>query len=388
MKKKTNLVFFSANRAEYSLIHPFLEIFSENPFFNVGLIVAGSHLDKKFGSTYGEIKKDNVKILSKIEIPLKTNSFSDTAAYSNLLQIEINRILKKTKVDIAFASSDRFETFSFVVAAYLRKIPIIHYEGGDLTEGGALDDNIRHAITKLANIHLTSNSDSLKRILKMGEEKWRCLNIGYSPIFSIKKQNFSTSTIRKKFFLDKKKPLILFTLHPIIKDEKQASKEVKESFSALERLYKNNFQIIITYPNFDPGYRDIVSKIKIFKKNNKRAMVFKHLGRKNYHSLLYYIGKNKNGVCLGNSSSGIKEAILFKCPTINIGNRQNSRLKPLNVIDASASALAFFSKVIKNTKIKKNLFNPYGLKKSFSFLPNTVIKLKNNKYLQCKKCTY
>lgn len=388
MKKKINLVFFSANRAEYSLIHPFLKIFSENPFFNVGLIVAGSHLDKKFGSTYDEIKKDNVKILGKIKISLKTNSFSDTAVYSNLLQIEINKILKKIKVDIVFASSDRFETFSFVTAAYLRKIPIIHYEGGDVTEGGALDDNIRHAITKLANIHLTSNVDSLKRILKMGEEKWRCLNIGYSPIFSIKKQNFSAEAVIKNFFLDEKKPLILFTLHPIIKDEKQALKEIKESFLALERLYKNNFQIIITYPNFDPGYKDIVSKIKIFKKNNKRAMIFKHLGRKNYHSLLYYIGKSQKGVCLGNSSSGIKEAILFQCPAINIGNRQSSRLKPDNVIDASALASDIFSKIIKNIKINKKLFNPYALKKSFIFLPNTVIKLIKNKYLQQKKCTY
>ena len=177
--KKINIIFFSANRAEYTLIQPFLKIFSSNKKFNVGLIVAGSHLDKKFGTTFHEIEKDNIKILSKIKVPLKTNTLADTAEYSNLLQKEINKKLKKIKADIIFLSSDRFETFAFAVSAYLRKIPIIHYEGGDITEGGALDDNLRHAITKLSNIHLTSNKFSLSRIIKMGEENWRCLNVGY-----------------------------------------------------------------------------------------------------------------------------------------------------------------------------------------------------------------
>ena len=101
---------------------------------------------------------------------------SDTSDYFNKLQKEVNLFLKKRKTDIVFLSSDRFETFAFAISSYLRKIPIIHYEGGDVTEGGALDDNIRHAITKISNIHLTSNKHSLNRILNMGEEKWRCYN--------------------------------------------------------------------------------------------------------------------------------------------------------------------------------------------------------------------
>ena len=92
---------------------------------------------------------------------------------------------------MVFISSDRFETLAFAISSYLRKIPIIHYEGGDVTEGGALDDNIRHAITKISNIHLTSNENSLKRILKMGEEKWRCTNIGYSQLLTMQKKKFN-----------------------------------------------------------------------------------------------------------------------------------------------------------------------------------------------------
>ena len=180
--RKLNIVFFSANRAEYGLILPFLKIFLKHKLFNVELVLAGSHFSKKFGLSVEEIKKDKIKY-TKINLPLRTNTLSNTTDYFNKLQKKVNLFLKKKQTDLVFLSSDRFETFAFAISTYLRKIPIIHYEGGDVTEGGALDDNIRHAITKISHIHLTSNNDSLKRILKMGEEKWRCLNVGYSPFY-------------------------------------------------------------------------------------------------------------------------------------------------------------------------------------------------------------
>ena len=385
--KKINIVFFSANRAEYSLIQPFLKIFSLNKRFNVGLIVAGSHLDKKFGTTFSEIKKDNIKILSKIKVPLKTNSLIDAAEYSNLLQKEINKKLKINKADIIFLSSDRFETFAFAVSAYLRKIPIIHYEGGDVTEGGALDDNLRHAITKLSNIHLTSNQFSMNRIIKMGEENWRCLNVGYSPLFSIDMSKFNYSKIVKNFSLTPNRPFILFTLHPLILKKNKFQKEINESFKALEKLYKLKYQILITYPNFDPGYQAIINKITEFQKKYKETKVIKHLGKQNYHSLLYYIGKVKNGACVGNSSSGIKEAIIFNCPSINIGDRQKSRLKPFNVTDARPNNKEIINIIKDNLRLKtKYGKNPYQLNKSFYNSPKFIIKQFNKSSLMQKKC--
>ena len=386
--KKINIIFFSANRAEYSLIQPFLKIFSSNKKFNVSLIVAGSHLDKKFGSTLIEIEKDKVNILAKIKIPLKTNTLLDTVKYSYLIQKEVYEILKKNKIDIAFVSSDRFETFAFANSVYLNQIPLVHYEGGDITEGGALDDNIRHAITKLSSIHLTSNHQSYSRLLKMGEEKWRCVNVGYSPIYYLKKNN-SLENIEKKFFLKNDKPVILFTLHPVIENKINYKKEIRESFLVLKNLYKKNYQIIITYPNFDPGYKYIIKKIISFKKNFKKIKVFKHLGRENYHSLLYYIGKKKNGLCIGNSSSGIKEAVIFKCPAINIGVRQKSRLKPSNVIDVRANHKFILDKVKKNLKTEgKKIVNPYSLTRNFKILPSLIIQKIKKKKFSVKKCTY
>ena len=382
--KKINIVFFTANRAEYSLIYPFLKIFSKNKSFKVNLVVGGSHLEKKFGFSFNEIREDRIENLIKIKVPFKTNKLENAADYFNKLQNKINLFLKKKNIDMVFISSDRFETFAFAISSYLRKIPIIHYEGGDVTEGGALDDNIRHAITKISNIHLTSNEDSLKRILKMGEEKWRCSNVGYSQLYLMQKQKFDLKKIEKKFLLDSDEPLILFTFHPIIK--KKNKKDVDEIFKALEYLSKYN-QIIITYPNFDPGYQYIVTKINNIKKKNKKIKVIKHLGKKNYHSLLYFIGKSKKGFCMGNSSSGIKETVFYNCPTINIGDRQKSRLKPGNVIDVEANEKKIINKINQNFKNYKTYVNPYKLKKKFKSIPDDIIKKFNRNDLIQKKCT-
>ena len=383
--KKINIVFFSANRAEYGLIYPFLKVFLKHKMFNVEFVVAGSHFSKKFGLSIKEIEKDKIKY-TKINLPLSTNTLSNTSDYFNKLQKKVNLFLKKRKIDLVFLSSDRFETFAFAISTYLRKTPIIHYEGGDITEGGALDDNIRHAITKISNIHLTSNKDSLKRILNMGEEKWRCYNVGYSPFYLMQKQKFNKKKIEKKFLLNSKKPLILFTFHPVVKDENDQRKDVNEVFKALEYLSKDN-KIIITYPNFDPGYQYIINKIVNLKKKFNDIKIVKHLGRTNYHSLLYYIGKDKKGFCMGNSSSGIKETIFFNCPTLNIGNRQKSRLKPKNVLDVKANKKQIIDKINKELNTYKVCENPYKLIKTFEKIPNKIVKKILRNDLKLKKCT-
>ncbi len=382
--KKINIVFFSANRAEYGLIYPFLKVFLKHKAFNVELVVAGSHFSKKFGLSIKEIDKDNIEY-SKIKLPLSTNTLSNTSEYFTTLQKKVNLFLKNKNTDLVFLSSDRFETFAFAISAYLRKIPIIHYEGGDITEGGALDDNIRHAITKISNLHLTSNKDSLKRVVKMGEEKWRCYNLGYSPFYSMQK-NLGKKKIKEKFLLNSKKPLILFTFHPVLKDENDQRKDVDEVFNALEYLTKD-YDIIITYPNFDPGYQYIINKIIKLKKKINDVKIIKHLGRTNYHSLINYIGKNKKGFCMGNSSSGIKETIFFNCPTLNIGNRQQSRLKPANVIDVKANKKQIISKIKNELNNYKVYRNPYRLSKKFANIPNEVKKSFLRKDFKLKKCT-
>ena len=219
----------------------------------------------------------------------------------------------------------------------------------------------------------------------MGEEKWRCSNVGYSPLYYLEKNKFNLKQIEKKFSLNQK-PLILFTLHPIITSKpKNSKKEVDEIFKAL-KILSIKYQIIVTYPNFDPGYKYIITKINNLK-NTPNVKIIKHLGRKNYHALLYFIGKNKKGFCMGNSSSGIKEAVVFNCPTINIGDRQKSRLKPNNVIDVDANKEKIIQVINTKMKSKKKIKNPYKIKKSFNKLPENIFQKFLKKDFKLKKCT-
>ena len=219
----------------------------------------------------------------------------------------------------------------------------------------------------------------------MGEEKWRCSNVGYSQLLTMQKQKFNLGKIEKKFSLSSDKPLILFTFHPVIEKKNLKRKDVDEIFKALEYLSKHN-QIIVTYPNFDPGYQYIVDKIINIKKKNKNIKVINHLGKENYHSLLYYIGKNKKGFCMGNSSSGIKETVFYNCPTLNIGDRQKSRLKPANVFNVSANKNKIISKANFNPKNYKICKNPYALKKKFYSIPQDIVKRFKRGDLIQKKC--
>tara|TARA_A100001388_G_scaffold276129_1_gene263068 strand:- start:1567 stop:2736 length:1170 start_codon:yes stop_codon:yes gene_type:complete len=388
--KKYKIVFFTGNRAEYGLIRPFLKYFQKHNSFKTHLIVSGSHLNINHGNTIKEIQKDNIKNLHKININCGTNTLNKTCEYFNSLQKKINNFIKKNKTDIFFLSSDRFETMSAAVTAHMNKIPIIHYEGGDKTEGGTLDDCIRHSITKLAHLHLTSNKDSYRRVIKLGEEKSRVINIGYSAFIDLKKKELlNNNELIKKFKIQPKKNIILFTMHPLPLNLNQTKLEIDQITKALKKLDRKKFQIIATYPNFDPGYKIILNKLKNLSKN-KVIQLFPSLGTKNYHSILNYIGSENKGICIGNSSSGIKEPVFFNCRSINIGNRQRNRIKPDNVIEINKiDANHIYRKILKVFKLNiSKMKNPYALDSNLKDVSTKIIYFMKKKNFINKKCTY
>ena len=327
MKRK--IIFFSGSRAEYYIQSPILSQFQNSKKFDSYFIISGSHTSKYFGETINFAKQDKIKIYRKIIIEITSNKNFGLSNYALKLQKEITKIFLHLKPDLIFLTSDRFETLSVALVAHLLNIPIIHLEGGDVTEGGTLDDNSRHAITKLASLHLVTNNDSEKRVLRLGEEKSRIINVGFPPLSKItKKKLFSKSQIEKKINLNIDDKLIIFTYHPV-PNELNSQREI---FNAISYLSKKGFKFIITYPNFDPGYKSILKKIENLK-HHKNIYVIKNLGQKLYFSILNYIGKNNKGLCIGNSSSGIKETMFFNCKVINLGIRQKSRFKTKNIYD-------------------------------------------------------
>ena len=385
--KKKKIVFFSASRAEYSIQYPILKKFQKNRLFKVYFIVAGSHTSTAVGNTLDEIKKDKINIFHKIKLNLKTNDSFNLNMYSIELQKKILKVLSKIKPDSIFLTSDRFETLSVALVSHFMKIPIIHLEGGDVTAGGTLDDDSRHAITKLAALHLVTNYDSKNRVIKLGEETKRIIDIGFPPLNMIhKKSLYNKEYLEKKFNIGPDDSLILFTYHAVPNE----IGSIKLIFNVLKKIQNKNLKIIITYPNFDPGYKKIVNEIKKIK-NKKNFIVVKNLGRKMYFSILNYLGTYNKGICMGNSSSGIKETMYFKCKTINLGTRQQARLKTKNIYDCNIRSVEMINLINKVINLKSNFnknSNPYLSKKVFVKIDQKIFKFMKWKFFSQKKITY
>lgn len=338
---KRKIAIFTGNRAEYGLQFPIIRAIDKHNELDYSLLVSGSHLDSHFGQTLNEIKSDGFKIGAEIKIEMDHLSRGGTAQAIGSGVQSISQALEKLDPDIMIVYADRYEGFSAAIAASQMNIPTAHIEGGDLTEGGALDDSVRHAITKLSHLHFTTNSQAKNRVLAMGEESWRVHLVGLPAIDCISTGDFANEEeILHKLSLDANRPIILFTQHSITTEFNKALSQIKPSIDALKKAAHSGAQVIITYPNNDAGGKDIIHALKALKGESiKGVQIHPSLGRYNYHGVLA-LAKNDNIkiACIGNSSSGMKETPVFGCPTINIGSRQQGRLHGNNVVHAHYNA--------------------------------------------------
>ena len=365
---KRRIAVFTGNRAEYGLQYPILRAFDDHPDIEYHLIVSGAHLDENFGRTLEEIKNDGFVICAEVALDMEEDTLCATAQAIGSGIINISRVLDKVRPDILVVYADRFEGFAAVIAGTQINVPTAHIEGGDLTEGGALDDSVRHAMTKLAHIHFTTNQQSSNRILAMGEEAWRVHTVGLPVMDLIRDGNFAgPKEIVERYNLDLSRPIVLFTQHSVTTEFDQSVVQIKPPLSAIERLADENAQVIITYPNNDAGGQRIISQIrKLQEKNIRNVQVHRSLGRYYYHGMLGLCYDPKlRVVCAGNSSSGIKETPAFGCPTVNIGSRQKGRLRGNNVIDVDYNANDIFNSIkyaLENNGFRRtcrNCENPY-----------------------------
>lgn len=279
-------------------------------------------------------------------------------------------MLEQTQPDIFVVYADRFEGFAAVIAASQMNIPTAHIEGGDLTEGGALDDSVRHAMTKLSHLHFTTNQQATNRLLAMGEEPWRVHTVGLPAIDSISAGMFAKQEeVLSRLNIDPNRPIVLFTQHSVTTEFEMAVEQIQPSLEAMEVLVRSGMQVILTYPNNDAGGRAIIDELVA---TNKRGLdgvqLHRSLGRHLYHGVLA-LAQNPASrvVCVGNSSSGLKETPAFGCPTVNIGSRQQGRLRGKNVIDVDYekdSIVAAVSQCIYDINFReicRTAENPYHL---------------------------
>lgn len=355
MKK---ICILTATRAEYGLLKPIIKKLMLEQEFDVRIIVTGAHLSTEFGLTYKEIELDGIIIDEKIEILLSSDTPTAISKSMGLALISFSSYFERQKPDMLIVLGDRYETLAVCIAAMNERIPIAHLYGGEITEG-AVDDSIRHAITKLSYLHFTSTDAYRNRVIQLGEQPDRVFCVGAIGIENILQEKLlSKSDLESEINFSLDLPYVMITFHPVTLEDNSAQNQFQELLKALEKY--TNMKMIFTKANADTNGRIINSMIDEFTKHNNNAIAFSSMGSLKYLSALKYCK-----LVIGNSSSGLLEAPSFCIPTINIGDRQKGRLQASSVVNcepieeeviaAIDKALdAEFAEIVRKTK------NPYG----------------------------
>ena len=255
-----------------------------------------------------------------------------------------------------FVFADKYEMLAPVIASLQYSIPICHVEGGDVTEG-AIDDNIRHSITKLSHLHFVSTKEYKNRLIQLGEEKWRIKTVGSPSLDLIKKINFKTKNELSKIYnFNANKDFILCTFHPVTNEISNTFRYIS---NLLQSLKKTKFTIIFTSPNADQSRSIITQQIKKFVRKNKNSLYIEKQPYVDYLSLMRH-----SNFMIGNSSSGIIESATTKTKVINIGNRQKGRIMPRNVINSKYNVADIKKKIYQISKLRVKFNNPYYKKNS------------------------
>ena len=364
---KFKVAFFTSTRGDLGILHPLIKEISNSKDFDYLLFVHGTHTEKKYGSTINEIKKNKFKITKILKTSFKKDNYEDQCIALGNLQSEVGKIFDKYKFDALCVLGDRIERMPIVNAAIIYRKLVFHLHGGEITEG-AIDDQIRHMITKASHLHFTICENYKQNILKLSEEKFRIHNVGSLAIENI--------ISKKKINKDIKKKHVILTYHP---ETIKKGFEWRKNFLTIISCLKE-FNVIITAPGYEKNSSKFISFIKKSIKNKKNFKFEPSLGFKKYFKLL-----NSTFFVIGNSSSGIIEVPYFKIPTINIGNRQKGRYMHDSVINSPCSKSAIKAAINKSkhknflNKIKKSNLHFGNGKASKKIL--SILK----KYLKKKK---
>ncbi|MFZ5639690.1 MAG: UDP-N-acetylglucosamine 2-epimerase [Bacillota bacterium] len=385
VKKKKKICIVTGTRAEYGLFYPLLKKIKADGQFGLQLCVTGMHLSPEFGLTYKEIEKDGFKINEKVEMLLSSDTEVGVTKSIGIGIIGFADALHRIKPDLVILLGDRFETMAAAIAAFTAKIPIAHLYGGELTEG-AIDDAIRHSITKMSILHFVSTEIYGKRIVQLGEEPDRVFNVGALGIDNIKNLTLLTKQqLEKELNFKFGKRNVLVTFHPVTLENYTSESQFRELLSALDHF--KDLKIIFTKPNADPNDRILIKLIDEYvKRNSDKAAAFVSLGQLKYLSTINYVD-----AVVGNSSSGIIEVPSLGKPTVNIGDRQKGRIRADSVIDCSPKKESIIRALRKAfqpdfSKLCKEVDNPYGDGNSAEKIL-TVLKEKTDK-IKLKKTFY
>lgn len=348
----------TVGRSDYSIYLPLLRKIQADPDLRLHLIVAGMHLSPEFGLTVKAIEADGFEIGERVEMLLSSDAPEGIAKSMGLGMIGFAQAYARFRPNILVVLGDRFEMHAAALAALPFKIPVAHIHGGEITQG-AIDDALRHSITKLSHLHFVSTQEYARRVIQMGEEPWRVIVSGAPSLDNLRVIRLLTrEEVAARFGLHiDETPFLLATFHPVTLEYEQTEWQVTELLAALEAC---DLPVVFTMPNADTSGRTIARMIEEFVATHSSAQAVDNLGTQGYFSMMALAA-----AMVGNSSSGIVEAASFELPVVNVGSRQRGRVRGANVIDVDYKRTIILEGLQKaldpqfRAKLR-GIRNPYG----------------------------
>ena len=331
------------SRANYGRIKSFLRAAMDHPDLELQLIVGASALLYRFGSAIDIIRGDGFEPQAIVHSVVDGETPVTMAKSVGLGTIELATHFEALKPDVVLTVADRFETIATAIAASYMNIPVAHTQGGEVT--GSIDENVRHAITKLSHIHFPATERAREFLLRMGERP-DTIHVAGCPSIDVLVEN--DLALPKDIFarnkgvgadLDISKPYVMVMQHPVTTEYGEGLTQIEATLKAVDRIGRQGMQVIWLWPNADAGSDDVAKGLRVFRENNDPDYLhlYRNFSPEDYARLL------NNAVCMiGNSSSGLREAAYLGTPSVNIGTRQRGRDRAQNVIDAPHNAEAIY----------------------------------------------
>jgi len=322
----------TATRAEYGMLAPLLHAIAADPVLELQLVVTGAHLSNQFGETWRQIEADGFTIAARVAMLLSSDTGVAAAKAIGLGALGLADAFDNLKPDLAIVLGDRYELLAVASTTLMLRIPLLHLHGGECTEG-AVDESIRHAITKLASLHAVAADEFARRVLQLGEPADRVYVVGTLSLDAMAATPLLTrGALCEDLGLAPEGSFLVLTWHPETNSCDYGLSGLAAILAALDR--RPEFQVVITAPNADPGSSAVRAAIGAWaSRNPERARSVENLGTRRYWSAVA-----EASAVIGNSSSGLIEAPQLATPTVNVGSRQDGRPRAPSVIDCEARA--------------------------------------------------
>lgn len=332
MPSRRSLAVVSVGRSDFGLYTPMLELIRDHPDLELRLMPTAAHYDPTFGPPLREIEAHGFEFERGLQMPLHAPTAEGVARAMAAGVSVFAEAFAARRPDFLIVLGDRLEMLCAPVAALPYNIPVAHIHGGKVTEG-ALDERVRHAITKMSHLHFVSCPEYARRVLQLGEESWRVADVGAMGLTQLRSYVRSPKEdVYARLDLDPARGFLLVTYHPVTLEAGDTAQHVQHLLHALER--QSGYQIVLTYPNADVGHTTVIEHFQRFQSAHPdRVRLLKNAGSQLYMDMMSWAA-----AMVGNSSSGIVEAPSFELPVVNIGTRQAGAVRAGNVIDAGHGA--------------------------------------------------